>query len=162
MTNKVTRRERRKPATGVAAGEADGATEAGARPTGTGPGETQASSMPELAAASAPAPAPRRLTKTALLQQKLSVREGASMATLTQATGWQAHTVRAALTRLRQAGHGVERSRSADGETVYRIVPAGVVNIAAPAISEAMTPAQDRNMDQATQSSPAPADAVAP
>ena len=45
-----------------------------------------------------------------------------SLFALEQATGWQPHTLRAAITRLRQAGHRVERSRSADGGTVYRIV----------------------------------------
>jgi hypothetical protein len=65
---------------------------------------------------------PRRRTKASILQQMVAGPEGATLAALTQATGWQAHTVRSALTRLRQAGHRVERSRSDEGGTVYRTI----------------------------------------
>jgi hypothetical protein len=64
----------------------------------------------------------RQPTKARLVQEMLARPEGATLAALTQATAWQAHTVRAALTRLRQTGHAVERSRSEAGETVYKIV----------------------------------------
>ena len=40
------------------------------------------------------------------------------------ATGWQAHTVRAALSGLRKAGMTLAREK-VDGETVYRIVRGG-------------------------------------
>lgn len=63
-----------------------------------------------------------RPTKLARLQAMLRTPAGASLPALREATGWQAHTLRAALTRLRQAGHAVERGRSEGGVTTYRIV----------------------------------------
>lgn len=48
--------------------------------------------------------------------------EGASLVQLCEALGWQARTLRAALTRLRQVGHAVERGRSEGGVTTYRIM----------------------------------------
>jgi DNA-binding transcriptional regulator PaaX len=49
---------------------------------------------------------------------------GATVVVLCKATGWQAHSVRAALTGLRKAGHIIER-RQGNGKastSVYRIV----------------------------------------
>ena len=43
-----------------------------------------------------------------------------TLANLVAATGWLPHTTRAALTRLRQAGHVLEKIRGETG-TVYRI-----------------------------------------
>ncbi|WP_169791208.1 DUF3489 domain-containing protein [Rubellimicrobium mesophilum] len=71
----------------------------------------------------APEPATRRPTKAGHVQRLLARPEGATLADLRAATGWQPHTVRAALTRLRQAGLAIERSRSDAGRTVYRILP---------------------------------------
>ena len=52
----------------------------------------------------------------------LSTKAGADVATLGAALGWQAHTTRAALTRLRQAGFLLEAAKPAGGgATVYRI-----------------------------------------
>lgn len=67
-------------------------------------------------------PSPARPTKLAQLQHRLAAPEGATPASLCAALGWQRHTLRAALTRLRQAGHRLERSRSAEGESVYRLI----------------------------------------
>ena len=64
--------------------------------------------------------APREGTKTAQLVAMLSTKNGATVAELTDALGWQPHTMRAALTRL-PGGVKPERSRSADGVTSYRI-----------------------------------------
>lgn len=52
-------------------------------------------------------------------------RHGATINELTITTGWQPHTVRAALTRLRQRGHHFERTRTKSGETRYRLKKAG-------------------------------------
>jgi hypothetical protein len=52
-------------------------------------------------------------------------RHGATITELTTTTGWQPHTVRAALTRLRQRGHHFERARNKSGETRYRLKNAG-------------------------------------
>lgn len=95
----------------------------------------------------------RRPTKAALIQQMLRGAEGASVAVLIKATGWQAHTMRAALTRLRQAGHSVERSRSAEGETLYQI-GAGPQSGSSDGGELAAVPARDTALDQ--PSPPAP------
>jgi hypothetical protein len=47
--------------------------------------------------------------------------DGATIVDLTQATGWLAHTTRAAITGLRKRGYAVTRERSEAGESVYRI-----------------------------------------
>ena len=63
-------------------------------------------------------------TKIAKVQAMLERRSGATVAALCKATGWQPHSVRAALTGLRKAGHIIER-RQGDGKastSVYRIV----------------------------------------
>ncbi|MDP9195621.1 MAG: DUF3489 domain-containing protein [Pseudomonadota bacterium] len=43
------------------------------------------------------------------------------MQDLVEALGWQPHTVRAALTRLRQSGHSIERSISKDNQVLYHL-----------------------------------------
>jgi hypothetical protein len=55
----------------------------------------------------------------ALLQRK----NGATLADLVAATGWQPHTTRAALTGLRKRGHVIEKSQRG-GATTYRIARA--------------------------------------
>ena len=41
---------------------------------------------------------------------------------LTELTGWQPHSVRAALTRLRQRGHTIERAQSKSAPSQYRLL----------------------------------------
>ena len=53
----------------------------------------------------------------ALMQRK----NGASLAAMIEATGWLPHTTRAALTGLRQKGYPIERDKSPQGKTVYRL-----------------------------------------
>lgn len=58
------------------------------------------------------------------VQVMLVRRSGATVAVLCKAIGWQAHSVRAALTGRRKAGHFIER-RQGDGKagtSVHRIV----------------------------------------
>lgn len=64
-----------------------------------------------------------KTTKTAVLQTLLRARAGASVERLCKATGWQPHSVRAALSRLRKQGHSIERRVPAKpgGEARYRI-----------------------------------------
>lgn len=62
-------------------------------------------------------------TKQALVMAMLEIDGGASLAAISEATGWQPHTVRAALTGLRKKGHSIIR-RSVDGKTCYAIAPA--------------------------------------
>lgn len=67
---------------------------------------------------------PPRQTKAALLRARLAEPGGVSLAVLIEATGWQAHTLRAALSGLRKEGLTLTRRR--DGEdTIYAIDPSG-------------------------------------
>ena len=40
---------------------------------------------------------------------------------LSRRTGWLPHSTRAALTRLRQSGHDLQKEKRDTGETLYRI-----------------------------------------
>jgi hypothetical protein len=65
--------------------------------------------------------APRRPSKKAAIEALVLRKEGAVIADLMAATGWQEHSIRAALTGLRKAGHTVSRVRDDSGATRYRI-----------------------------------------
>ena len=69
-----------------------------------------------------PSTSPRE-TKTAILRKLLSRKAGADLAALQSATGWQPHSVRAALSGLRKAGYTIDRGDAAKpgGGAVYRI-----------------------------------------
>ncbi|MFQ6552525.1 DUF3489 domain-containing protein [Aestuariibius insulae] len=60
-------------------------------------------------------------TRSAPLTRLLRRKTGASMAQVQAAFGWQPHTVRAAISAQRKAGHWVERTPNDTGP-VYRIV----------------------------------------
>ena len=87
---------------------------------GRGPARVPASQKPE---AGAPADRPPQ-TKQALVLGLLQRKEGARLAELVEATGWLPHTTRAALTRLRQGGHELQKEKRDTGDTAYRIAPA--------------------------------------
>lgn len=64
--------------------------------------------------------APRPHTKAERLVELLRNGTGASLEEMTEATGWQSHTVRAAMTGLRKKGHAI--TRHVEGNvTVWRI-----------------------------------------
>ncbi len=67
-------------------------------------------------------------TKAALLRRMLARKSGADIATLQEATGWQPHSVRVALSGLRKAGYTIDRSppKTGGGPSVYRITAAPV------------------------------------
>jgi hypothetical protein len=71
-----------------------------------------------------PTPKPPRLTKSALLRTRLSEPGGATLASLSALTGWQAHTLRAALSGLRKEGLPLSRRRDGD-DTIYAIQATG-------------------------------------
>ena len=74
-------------------------------------------------------PTAPRQTKKQLLIERLQTKDGADLPTLCNATGWQTHTVRAALSRLKGVGHAVSREPGTDGAPArYRITgsPAAV------------------------------------
>jgi hypothetical protein len=65
-----------------------------------------------------------RVSKKATILSLLQRQEGASIEELTAATGWQVHSLRAALTGLRKQGQSVERQKDDGGNTRYRIAGA--------------------------------------
>ena len=67
-----------------------------------------------------PAPIPRPASKQATIAAMLRQRNGTTITELMAATGWQSHSIRAALTGLRKAGHHIERQRDDSGTTRYR------------------------------------------
>jgi len=66
-----------------------------------------------------PAGLPRHGTKLGMVLELLNDKKGTSIEKMMDATGWQAHSVRAAMTGLRKRGITIERSKSKDGLTVY-------------------------------------------
>ena len=62
-----------------------------------------------------------RTTKKDTVVKLLRRAQGATIEQLQKATGWQPHSIRAALTGLRKKGHDVTRGRNAKGVTVYKI-----------------------------------------
>ena len=66
---------------------------------------------------------PPRETKAAILRKLLSRKAGADIAALQSATGWQPHSVRAALSGLRKAGFTIDRAdpTKPGGTATYRI-----------------------------------------
>lgn len=70
----------------------------------------------------------KRTTKSDRLIQLLKARSGRDIAVLGKMLGWQPHTTRAALSRLRTAGYAIDKLPAGKhGGTRYRIssTPAG-------------------------------------
>lgn len=78
----------------------------------------------ELASARVPRPG----TKQALVVTMLMRTDGANIAELIAATGWLAHTTRAALSGLRKRGFEIETVREAGVGTRYRLGDAHVID----------------------------------
>jgi Protein of unknown function (DUF3489) len=64
---------------------------------------------------------PRAGSKQAQIIALMQRKSGASLTAMVEATGWLPHTTRAALTGLRQKGYAIERDKSPQGKTVYRL-----------------------------------------
>ena len=64
---------------------------------------------------------PAKTTKTSSVLRLLRRSNGASIADLQKATGWQPHSVRSALTGLRKKGHAVQRSKDPKGIAIYNV-----------------------------------------
>ena len=60
-------------------------------------------------------------TKPETILKLVRRKNGATLKAMQDATGWQPHSVRAALTGLRKKGHTIERSKDGKGITVYRV-----------------------------------------
>lgn len=67
---------------------------------------------------------PPRASKATLVAKLLSRARGATIAELQEATGWQPHSARAYLSRLRKAGRTLLNEERKSGETSYRLVAA--------------------------------------
>jgi len=63
-----------------------------------------------------------KTTKIDTVLKLLKRKQGATAEQLQKATGWQPHSVRAALTRLRKKDHDIRREKNAKDVTVYKIV----------------------------------------
>ncbi len=68
----------------------------------------------------------RKESKTATIQRLLNRKSGATLASLQKATGWQPHSVRAALSALRKAGYTIGKlpPKTDGGSVAYRITAA--------------------------------------
>lgn len=64
-----------------------------------------------------------RVTKAAKLLTLLQTGIGASLEEMVEATGWQSHTVRAAMTGLRKKGHIIEKHIEGN-TTIWSVKPA--------------------------------------
>ncbi|MGX7925491.1 DUF3489 domain-containing protein [Tsuneonella sp. HG094] len=60
-------------------------------------------------------------TKAFCVEKLLSRAKGASLAEMTETTGWQPHSARAFMTGLRKKGYEVVRECRPSGETCWRI-----------------------------------------
>ena len=113
----------RSTASGAKAAAADGAV-VHDKPAQTGSRSKPTSRRTDLGAANVSGANQRPAsTKRAKLIAMLERSEGASVAEIGQRLGWLPHTVRAAITGLRQAGREVRRSKDADDRSVYRLAP---------------------------------------
>lgn len=72
------------------------------------------------------APQPARVSKAGLIRARLEANGGASLAELVEATGWQPHSIRAAMTGLRKQGLTIEKT-PVDGVTRFAIIAHAVV-----------------------------------
>jgi hypothetical protein len=91
---------------------------------GAAPSQTATPSEPELSI-------PRQGSKLAQVIVLLGRKQGVGIEELTSTTGWLPHTMRAALTGLRKRGYAIERSRSEQDGSVYRIVTSAAPALAA-------------------------------
>ena len=68
----------------------------------------------------------REETKTAAVQRLLKRKSGATLAHLQKVTGWQPHSVRAALSTLRKAGFTIDKlpPKTDSGAVAYHITAA--------------------------------------
>ena len=82
---------------------------------------TQGPAIPAAGVAAVAAPMPRRPSKLASIEAMLRRPEGAAIVDLVTATGWQQHSVRAALTGLRKQGHSLSKEAGPTGCSIYRI-----------------------------------------
>ena len=84
--------------------------------------QIQSDMNPQPRSTAAVKKAGKPMTKRTQIEALLRRKTGARLVDLTKATGWQPHSIRAALTGLRKTGADISRERNVKGATVYRIV----------------------------------------
>ena len=67
----------------------------------------------------------RTPSKKQALQRLLERRNGTTLADMIKATGWQPHSVRAAMSRIRKTGTVIDRTATKSGTSRYRIIREG-------------------------------------
>ncbi len=70
-------------------------------------------------------PASHTLSKKQTIERLLKLWNGTTFAKILRATGWQSHSVLAAMTRIRKTGTVVEWIATKSGTSRYRIVSGG-------------------------------------
>ena len=83
--------------------------------------QTPDAPTPPLAVTPLPKPESKALRVNKLLKRT----KGATLAEIAEPTGWQPHSTRAYLSRLRTKGITVTREQRKSGETAYRFVAGG-------------------------------------
>jgi hypothetical protein len=83
-----------------------------------------AAAVTSAAPAARPSIIPARQTKKGSILALLQRPKGAAIGELIEVTGWQVHSVRAALTGLRKEGKELVRDKDEAGVTLYRIAEA--------------------------------------
>jgi hypothetical protein len=117
-----------KPSSKAAAAKSGGrGRQAGKTDRKSAPGKMTGRATARAVRAKPPAPEPSppatsaRPSKKAAITLLLQRPEGAAIGDLSEATGWQVHSVRAALTGLRKEGKDLVRAKDAAGVTRYRL-----------------------------------------
>jgi hypothetical protein len=64
----------------------------------------------------------KRLTKKSGLIKLLSRKRGCGIDVLVKELSWQAHTIRAAISRLKSEGYEIARTSSSSGKAVYQLI----------------------------------------
>ncbi len=69
---------------------------------------------------------PLKETKSAAIRRLLARKSGATLSSLQKATGWQPHSVRAALSTLRKDGYTIDKlpAKTDGGAVAYHITAA--------------------------------------
>ena len=98
--------------------------EAGQAPSSRKSRKPAAAAATSAAPVASPSIVPARQTKKGSILALLQRPNGAAIGELIEVTGWQVHSVRAALTGLRKEGKELVRDKNAAGVTLYRIAEA--------------------------------------
>jgi predicted ArsR family transcriptional regulator len=81
------------------------------------------------------APVAKPPRKSSVVLKLLTRAKGATLAEITEPTGWQQHSARAHLSNLRKQGRTVVREQRKSGETAYRVVETASQPASASAVS---------------------------